>query len=679
LKILSCTGMNAIVLSISSIVVIFLNYSVSAEDRAGYTLEDSVQYAFFSYIEKIVTELDADDADQLIDYLESLRDFPLDINTTHRSDLERFPFLSNREIDLIISTREKQKGFKGPEELYSISSIDPGIIHLLINFISFGTLEKERKRIAPRLTLRSHLSSEIQERRGYREGQYLGSPVTTHQRILIGLTPSMQGGLAIAKSAGERSLTERTSGYLSLGLFDNRLHLTVGDYRLHFGQGLTLWSGFGIAKSGNVVRNVFRRSTGVRPAASRSAHYLFRGGAVSFRLPSTETTLFYGNTQRAATVYDDGSVRTMITYPVYRTENDREKKNALTEIMFGAHIRQILSRDISIGLTWYTLQYNRIFNPDIATRFSGMKNHHGSIDWTITYRNIRFFGEIADNYPLTEIAMNSGVQLRLARGVETAITYRSYPSVYTSSYGFPFAERRGSADDERAVYLALAFRPAPHHLIEGYIDLYSFTNADRSPGLPVQGSDALFYLDYPLGSVSNIEARIRRRGRTVPVIDNIQGVHERILMDRFQNNIRIRLISRPHPLLRFRIHYEYVSVSYHHRGENESGSYIAADVRWNIRNHLQLDANYLIFNTDSFDSRLYTSEYDMPGKVRTVLLNGHGATLSVGLHYRFYKKNSISVKYSEIFRTDGLIIGSGLQQVDGAVLGIFMLQIDAGF
>lgn len=679
MKTLSITGVSAIALTICSIAAICFDPSVYAEERAGYTTEDSVQYSYLSYIEEIVTELDAEDADQLIDYLESLRSFPLDLNAASRSDLERLPFLSNREIDLILSTRDKQKGFTGPGDVFIIEGLDNDSVRLLINFITFGSADKERRRVMPGVTLRSHLSSELQERRGYLEGQYLGSPLTTHQRMLIGFSPSVHGGLIVAKSAGESSLTERMSGYFSLGFFDNKVRLTVGDYRLHFGQGLALWSGFGIAKSGNAVRNVFRRTTGVRPAASRSAHYLFRGGAVSFQIHSTETTFFYGNTRRAATVSDDESVKTMITYPVYRTENDREKRNALTEIMYGAHVRQSLFRNASVGFTWYTLQYDRMFHPDIATGFSGIKNHHGSIDWTITYRDIRFFGEIADNYPLTKFALNSGVVLRAARGAEAAITYRLYPNVYTSMYGFPFAERRGSADDERAVYLAVRLRPAPRYLIEGYIDLYSFTNADRSPGLPIHGSDALLYIEYPFGPVSDFEARIRRRARTVPVLDNIYGVEERILMDRYQNNIRIRFISRPHALLRLRIHYEFVSVSYNQKGGSENGSYIAADVRWNIGNNLRLDAHYLLFHTGSFDSRLYTSEYDMPGKVRTILLNGQGAVLSLGLQYRFLKNNSISLKFSELFRNDGLAIGSGWQQVEGPALSVIMLQIDALF
>ena len=676
MKTLLITGASAIALMICNAC---FNSLVYTQDRAAYIIADSLRESYLSYIEKIVNELEAEDADQLIDYLESLRDFPLDINTANRLDLERLPFLSSREIGLILNAREKENGFTEPDDLYVIDGLDHNSVRLLINFISFERPHKDRRRIVPQVTLRSHFSSELQERRGYREGQYLGSPITAHHRVLVGFRPYLHGGFTIAKSAGEHSLTEHTSGYLSFGLFDNRLRLTVGDYRLHFGQGLTMWSGFGIAKSGNAVRNVSRRTTGVRPAASRSAHYLFRGGAVSFQLHSTETTFFYGNTRRAATVSDDGSVRTMITYPVYRTENDREKRNALTEIMYGAHVRQSLFRNASVGFTWYTLQYDRVFHPDIATRFSGVKNHHGSIDWTITYRDIRFFGEIADNYPLTKIALNSGVVLRAARGAEAAIIYRLYPNVYTSMYGFPFAERRGSADDERAVYLAVRLRPAPRYLIEGYIDLYSFTNADRSPGLPIQGSDALLYIEYPFGPASNFEARIRRRARTVPVLDNIYGVEERILMHRYQNNIRIRFISRPHALFRLRIHYEFVSVSYNQKGGSENGSYIAADVRWNVGNNLRLDGHYLLFHTGSFDSRLYTSEYDMPGKVRTILLNGQGVVLSLGLQYRFFKNNSISVKFSELFRNDGLAIGSGLQQVEGPALSVIMLQIDAVF
>ncbi len=673
MKPFSITGVNRYVLVRGSICFLFIFLNVHAEDPMP---QDSVQNAHVAYLEEIINELEPDDADQLIDYLESLREVPLDINSAAPSELESLPFLNEREIESIIATRERRGRFYTTRDVYTVPGIDRERIHLLQNFI-YVSEEVVIRRYTPSVTLRSHLSSELHERRGYHEGRYLGSPIATYQRVSVGFTPSMYGGMIIAKSAGERSITERSSGYFSIGLMDDRIDITVGDYRVHIGQGLLLWSGFGIAKSGNPARSAVRRSSGVRPAASRSEHYRFRGGTISVRYLNLNAIVFYGNTPRAATVYEDGSVRTLLTYPVYRTDTDREKKNALTERLFGTHIRQSFFRNISVGLTWYSLQYNREFIPDIPSRFSGRKNNHGGIDWSVHYGDIHFFGEAAARLPVKSISVITGFMLPVAQGLDAALVYRSYPSDYTSMYGFPFAERRGVPDDEQGIYLGMRFRPAPRHLIEGYFDVYSFSNNMRSPGLPVNGSDIAGRIEYPVGPASMLDTRVRRRARAFPFVETIGGLDERILIDRYQNNYRVNFITDTSLSLRIRMQYEYVSVSYPSAMKSESGSYVAADIRWNVRSNVLINARYILFGSDSFDSRLYTSEYDMPGRVRTILLNGRGASFSFGVQYTIFNNATISMKYSELFRSDGASIGSGFQEVDGPALGVVMMQIDA--
>jgi len=652
---------------------------VNAQEHTGSSGQDSVQSAYISYIEEIITELEPDDADQLVDYLESLREIQIDINSATVSDLESLPFLNENEIRRIITTRDNRSGYDTLSDLYLVDDIDRERVNLLLNFIYIGVPEATRRRINPQIAVRSHLSSEIHERRGYREDRYLGSPLTTYQRVLIGLSPSVYGGFMVAKSAGESSFTERSSGYISLGFLQQHIRVTAGDYRLQLGQGLLLWSGFGIAKSGNPVRGVVRRSAGVRPAASRSGHYRFRGGTISVNLPSTGLIIFYGNTPRTATVYDDGSVRTLITYPVYRTDTDREKRNALTETIFGAHLRQSFFRIASIGVTAYSLRYNREFKPDISSRFSGEQKNHGSIDWRVNYRNIVLFGEAATRLPVHEVAFITGAMINVTQGVDLSLVYRSYPSNYISMYGFPFSERRGPADDEQGIYLGVRSRPAPRHLIEGYIDLYSFTNDSRAPGLPANGSDIVVRAEFPVGPASILDIRVRRRSRSIPVIESQYGIDQRTLADRDQNNLRFNFITEPYRSLRFRLQFEKVFISYPVSNGREDGSYISADIRWSVRGNIRINARYLFFGTESFDSRLYTSEYDMPGRVRTVMLNGQGATLSFGAQYSPFDNVTISIKYNEHYRSDGMFIGSGLQEIDGPTLGVVMMQIDARF
>ncbi len=677
MKTLFNSGSIVRILTAGSVCILFGLLTVRAEIDAATELPDSVHDVYISYLEEIIDELEEDDADQLIDFLESLRAVPVDINTVTRSDLRAFPFLTESDIELLLNARRQGERFNKLADLYDISGIDVEKIHLLVQFIYIDEHDVRSTRIRPNVTVRSHISNELHERRGYREDHYLGSPLATDQRILFGLTPNIQAGILVAKSAGEHSITGRRSGYLAAALWGNRVRLAAGDYRLHFGQGLLLGSGFGFAKGGNPARGVVHRSGGVRPAASRSEHHRFRGGAVSFNFPSTEAVLFYSLTPRAATVHDDGTVQTLLSYPVYRTELDSEKRNALTETLYGAHVRQLFFQSVTIGVTWYGLEFNREFKPAISERFAGTGNDHIGFDWSVHYRRFHLFGEAASRLPVNNPAVVTGLLVPVAHGIDASILYRYYPPEYTSKYGFPFAERRGSAEDERGLYFGVRIRPAPRHLIEGYFDVYSFSNKNRSPALPVNGTDAAVRVEYPVNNTSILETRIRRRVRPVPVVEQVGGTDERILLDRLQNNYRVRITTNPHSSFRLRLHYEYVSVSYPEANRSESGSYLAADIRWNLLSAMSITARSVVFGTDSFDSRLYTAEYDMPGRVRMIMLNGRGSHVSFGLQYTVFDAVTISAKYYEQFRSDGETIGSGFQEIDGPALGVVMFQIDA--
>ncbi|GEM_PF-1963147 len=650
-----------------------------AESFTAHELPDSAHDVYVSYLEEIIDELEADDAEQLIDYLEEIRAVPLNINTVTHSDLRNLPFLTERDAHEIIDARRREERFISLSELYEIPGLDREKIHLLVNFIFIDEPDARRTRLQPNIAIRSHLSNELHERRGYRENHYLGSTLAASQRIILGLSPNVQAGILVAKSAGEKSITERRSGYLAITLWNNRIRVTAGDFRMHTGQGLLLSSGFGFAKGGNPARGMVHSSGGIRPVASRSEHHRFRGGTVTFNSRSTEAMLFYANTPRAATVRDDGTVRTLLSYPVYRTELDSEKRNALTETLYGVHFRQSILQHSTIGITWYGLQYDREFKPEISERFAGRENNHIGLDWSVQHRYFSIFGEIAARIPVNNPAVVTGLLLPVTGGMDATILYRYYPPAYTSMFGFPFAERSGAAEDEHGVYLGLRMRPAPRHLLEGYLDVYSFSNRNRSPALPVTGTDAVLRIEYPVNNVSILETRIRRRARPVPVVEVINGTEERILLDRLQNNYRIRLSTNPHPSFRLRIQYEYVSVAYPSAIRSESGSYIAADIRWNASRSLVFAARSVLFGSDSFDSRLYTAEYDMPGRVRMIMLNGEGSTLSFGLHYTAFDNFTISAKYYEQFRSDGEKIGSGFQEIDGPTLGVIMVQIDARF
>ena len=66
----------------------------------------------------------------------------------------------------------------------------------------------------------------------------------------------------------------------------------AGDYRLQFGQGLTLWNGSAPGKS-SLAMNIVKRQEGIRAFTSADENDLFRGAAATATAGKFRLTMFY--------------------------------------------------------------------------------------------------------------------------------------------------------------------------------------------------------------------------------------------------------------------------------------------------------------------------------------------------------------------------------------------------
>jgi hypothetical protein len=665
--------MNRIVI----VVLISWGFAVIRTDAAaGNGTADSIRYAYSNYIEEITNDLGADDAGHLIEYIESLRDTPLNIAAASADDLAALPFLTSIQAEHIVAVRRERGTFESPDDLLETADLPPDLIYLLLNFIVFDAERRDPRRRITSIRSRSFASYELHERRGYADGVYLGSPLSTYHRVAVRGETGVQGEFLLSKRAGEPSLAEEMSGYISLGLMDRRVNMVAGHYRLHVGQGLLLWSGFGMSKGGNTTRGVFRGASGVRPAASRSDHHRFRGIAATLDIHAADILLFYASTPRTANVRGDGTVTALTAFPIFNTSAMQARKNAVRETLHGFSLRRRFGTMMEFGAAWYSLRFDHEFDPSRPSGFSGTKRRHGGFDWRFGYRNFSTAGEAAAAIPEMRTAVTASMNYAVTRQIETALLVRTYPAAYVSMYAYPFMERGATPDDEQGVYMGLRLRPLRRYLIEGYFDGFRFSNALRSPALPSTGTDGFLRVQFPLGPGTSMEARVRRRHRDQDVVQHADGVARRITAKRVQTNIRAILTTQLLPSFRLRLRSEHTIVSFDAFDGIDRGWYVSADMRWSLPGGLTFDSRMLFFDTDSFDAAVYAVLYDMPGSMRLLTLSGQGTVAAVGAGYVLRDTITLHVRYTETYRSDGTTISSGLQATGGPVLGMVQIQID---
>ena len=89
-----------------------------------------------------------------------------------------------------------------------------------------------------------------------------------------------------------------------------------------------------------------------------------------------------------------------------------------------------------------------------------------------------------------------------------------------------------------------------------------------------------------------------------------------------------------------------------------------------------VDARMTFFDTDSFDSRVFQYEHDLPGVVTNRALFGRGNRWYAVVRYTPSRLLALSTKYSETLRDDVDVIGSGPDQIESNLDRRFGVQME---
>lgn len=83
---------------------------------------------------------------QFYEIIEQLTSNPIDLNAATKFDLLKIPFLTTADVNLIISARKKEKGFKSLEELKSIKNLHPDLITIVKPFLTLSQVKEIESR-----------------------------------------------------------------------------------------------------------------------------------------------------------------------------------------------------------------------------------------------------------------------------------------------------------------------------------------------------------------------------------------------------------------------------------------------------------------------------------------------------------------------------------------------------
>lgn len=658
-------------------------------------------------IEFIVESMTDEDIDltTLFDDLEYYYDHPLNLNFASREKLQNLMILNEAQINALLTHIDRNGKLITIYELQSVQGFNLETIRAILPFVKVSanfdapnlTFKEVRTNGKNELYLRYIATVEElagsapispEELEESPNSRFLGNPDRYYFRYRFKYNNNVSVGVTGEKDTGEEFFTGSNkqgfdfySAHFYLYEIGKIKHLAVGDYQIQLGQGLTMWSGRATRKSALDVINVKRNPRTIRPYTSVDENNFLRGVAATVELNKWELTGFVSRNGRDAnisvpdTLDSDAevTVSSLQTSGFHRTPGEVEDKDALTVTQFGTHMRYT-GRKGSFGITGVGIATDARLTPRIQpyNQFSTITSNifKTGIDYNYVWRNLNFFGEVSasDNGGLATI---NGVLASIDRRLAVTMAHRHYDRNYQTYSSNGLSE--SGTNNESGMYLGLEAKPAKRWIFSAYYDRYRFPWLRFTADAPSEGVDYLLQLTYKPNR--RFEAYVRYRQEIKETDARLETPSLDDLVNENRQGFRFNMGYKISEEFRLRTR---VELAWHQEGiqPQEQGFLAFQDIRYKpLSSPLSFDARFALFQTDSYDSRIYAYENDILYVYSIPAFFNRGSRWYITAKYRISRWMDLWVRYGQTHFATGDSIGSGLTAIQGRTRSDLKAQI----
>lgn len=647
-------------------------------------------------IEYLSENLETEDIalEQITEDLYYFLDHKINLNKTNGEDLKALQLLTDIQIVALLNHRKQFGKLISIFEVQAVPYWDLNSIFLVLPFIyvddKFDQLQVTLKEALKYGNFEVFLRYQriLEDRRGYQNvpdsvlmnsnSYYHGNPDRYYSRFRFQYRNNISIGLTAEKDPGEvffRGINKYGFDFYSAHAFyqGGKYLKTValGDYQIQIGQGLNLWVGHAFNKTSDVI-NIKKNARGLRPYASIDEVRFLRGGAVEVGYKKWHLTTFGSVKQVSATIQqmldtlsqEEEFASAINMTGLHRTNSEMDRKNALTERIFGGYA-QYKSTALQVGISAVHHSYDRIFErallPYNQFDFRGKELMNIGIDYNYVYKNTNFFGEVVRSGS-GAIGMLHGALISLDPKLSLSVLYRKYPRDFHTFYAQGF--REGSrVQNEEGLYTGLFWKIHKKLTWDNYLDVFKFPWLRYQVHAPSEGFEFLSQMTYKPDKKLEIYARFRQqvRPRNSRSIDGTV----REVEDVIQRNYRLHFSYKATEAITLKSRLEFIGV--HRKSmEFQRGFLIYQDIIYKPKSSpISLSLRYAIFDTDSYDTRIYAFESNMLNVFYIPAHSGRGMRAYALLRYKFAKRFDLWVRYS-LFSYDNVTsIGTGPERIEG--------------
>jgi hypothetical protein len=184
-------------------------------------------------------------------------------------------------------------------------------------------------------------------------------------------------------------------------------------------------------------------------------------------------------------------------------------------------------------------------------------------------------------------------------------------------------------------------------------------------------------LSYTPSKTFDASFRVRQRQKQRNVPDVTEGIPGLVNLD--QTNFRFNITYRISPSFKFRNRAEYVVLK-NTNGTWEKGFMIYQDISYSaVGSPLTLSARYALFDTDSYNSRIYAYENDVLYAFSIPGLYYRGSRYYLTLKYHVWRGIDVWLRFAQTIYSNKTEQGSGISAIQGPTRSEIKAQIRFSF
>ncbi|PKP19343.1 MAG: hypothetical protein CVU05_11650 [Bacteroidetes bacterium HGW-Bacteroidetes-21] len=649
-------------------------------------------------IENFIEEVTAS-TDQELDYTSIYEDLnfylsnPLNLNEATMGDLEKLYILTEYQMKNILYYRDQYGSFYTVYELVHLGGFNANLVKMILPFITVEKVEpflkfkpsQALKYGSNQVFLRSQ--STLEQAKGYSDAtpeellanpnaRYLGSPIRLYAKYKYSYKSYLNWGVTAEKDPGEeffKGTQKNGFDYYTAHFFARKIGpakaIAIGDFNAQFGQGLVLFNGFGYGKS-TMVLDIRKRAQGLKPYSGSDENLFFRGGGTTLSYKDVDFTIFFSHKNKDANVTGIDSISnspleisSLQTSGLHRTPSELEDRHSITENVYGAHL-QYNHKKFKIGATGITYNYSadlvKSTQPYNQFAFSGSSNSNAGIDYQASIRDLTIFGEtaISENGAMATV---NGAMFSLSPQMSMAMLHRYYEKDYQALFASSFGEN-STVSNEKGFYIGTILYPANRLKLSAYYDMYFFPWLRFGVDAPSHGTDYIVQAEYALSRYVNINMRFKQEIKPENTLST--DLTQSGIEDVNTTKIRFHISYKVSRTIECKNRMEWAIIK--RTNVNYRGFLIYHDISYKpTKLPLTFSARYAIFDTDSWESRLYAYESDILYSFSIPAYYDKGTRVYFNVKYAINKRIDLWFRISQTYFANVQSISTGLDAIDG--------------